>query len=148
MWVHCTFRSCETTPSDSFFSTKLPGTNVLADSGNTRRFYNQKYKHSNLLNLTKADKGFTIRLKIDFFRLPCSVQYLKIRDGDSLVSELLADFYGGTNDLPSSVTTTDSQMLLEFFSDELASMGESCGGGFLGHAQQIGYKLHQSSTYR
>jgi hypothetical protein len=62
---------------------------------------------------------------------------LKIRDGDSLVSELLANFYGGSADLPSAVTTTGSQMLLEFFSDELISMGESCGGGFLGHAQQL-----------
>uniref|UniRef100_A0A1B0CTS4 Uncharacterized protein n=1 Tax=Lutzomyia longipalpis TaxID=7200 RepID=A0A1B0CTS4_LUTLO len=40
--------------------------------------------------------------------------------------------------------SSSSQMLLEFLSDELASMGESCGGGFLAHVQQI---CHQNASF-
>lgn len=87
--------------------------------------------------LVQADEKCHIRFKLDFFRLPCATQYLKIRDGDSLSSELIGEFIGGYTRVPDSATSSGSQMLLEFLSDELASMGESCGGGFLAHVQQI-----------
>lgn len=86
--------------------------------------------------LIQADSGYRIRFKIDFFRLPCISQSLKLRDGDSLSSEMIAEYNGGSEHTD-TVVSTSSQMLLEFFSDELESMGETCGGGFLGHAQQI-----------
>lgn len=89
--------------------------------------------------LVQADDSFRARFKLDFIRLPCSSQYLKVRDGDSLSSQLIAEFMGGivaVNE-PQAVIASGSQILVEFFSDELASMGESCGGGFLAHAQQI-----------
>ncbi|XP_059614822.1 uncharacterized protein LOC132260580 [Phlebotomus argentipes] len=94
--------------------------------------------------LVQADDRCHIRFKLDFFRLPCASQYLKIRDGDSLASNLIGEFIGGYTRVPDSATTSGSQMLLEFLSDELASMGESCGGGFLAHVQQI---CHQNASF-
>lgn len=67
----------------------------------------------------------------------CPSQYLRIRDGDSLAAELIAEYIGGTDKLTQSVISTDSQILLEFYSNELSTLGESCKGGFLTHAQQI-----------
>ncbi|GAB0092724.1 hypothetical protein DMENIID0001_077550 [Sergentomyia squamirostris] len=94
--------------------------------------------------LVQADDRCHIRFKLDFFRLPCASQYLKIRDGDSLSSDLIGEFIGGYTKVPDSATSSSSQMLLEFLSDELASMGESCGGGFLAHVQQI---CHQNVSF-
>ncbi|XP_055696759.1 uncharacterized protein LOC129797908 isoform X1 [Phlebotomus papatasi] len=94
--------------------------------------------------LVQADEKCHILFKLDFFRLPCATQYLKIRDGDSLSSELIGEFIGGYTRVPDSATSSGSQMLLEFLSDELASMGESCGGGFLAHVQQI---CHQNASF-
>lgn len=89
--------------------------------------------------LIKADDSHQIRVKIDFLRLPCSAQYLKIRDGDYLGAQLVVEYEGGTIKPPKQevAISTNSQLLVEFFSDELAVMGDSCGGGFLVHVQQI-----------
>lgn len=87
--------------------------------------------------LIQADSEHRIRFKTDFFRLPCPTQWLKIRDGDSLSSELIAEYIGGNGNFPEAIISTESQILLEFFSDELSTLGQLCGGGFLAHAQQI-----------
>lgn len=93
--------------------------------------------------LIQADPEHRIRIKIDFLRLPCSSQYVKFRDGDSIQSQLMAEHNGGAlmvptlSDSQSILSSSESQVLLEFFSDELASMGQACEGGFLIHAQQI-----------
>lgn len=90
--------------------------------------------------LIQAGDGYRIRFKFDFFRLPCTTQWLKVRDGDSLTSELIGNFLGGNlidDTYPKPVVSTNPQILLEFFSDELETTGQACGGGFLAHAQQI-----------
>lgn len=87
--------------------------------------------------LIQADDGYRIRLHFDFFRLMCPTQYFKIRDGDSLGSELIAENYGGTPMRSDLVVSNDSKMLLEFFSDDFTTIGESCKGGFLVHTQQV-----------
>lgn len=75
---------------------------------------------------------------MDFFRLVCTSQYLRIRDGDSLASELIAEYIGGNDDqLSKSIISAESQLLLEFYSNDLSTLDESCRGGFLIHAQQI-----------
>lgn len=74
---------------------------------------------------------------MDFFRLICSSQYLRIRDGDSLASELIAEFIGGNNKLIKTIVSSESQILLEFYSNDLSTLGDSCKGGFLIHAEQI-----------
>lgn len=85
----------------------------------------------------QADEGHRIRFSIDFFRLICPSQYLRIRDGDSLAADLIAEYIGGTDKLTQSVISSESQILVEFYSNELSTLGESCKGGFLTHAQQI-----------
>ncbi|KAG4070637.1 hypothetical protein HA402_013557 [Bradysia odoriphaga] len=87
--------------------------------------------------LIQADDGHRIRFSIDFFRLICPSQYLRIRDGDSLAAELIAEYIGGNDKPTQAVISTESQILLEFYSNELSTLGESCKGGFLTHAQQI-----------
>lgn len=89
--------------------------------------------------LIQADDDHQIRLKLDFLRLPCAAQYLKVRDGDSLGAQLVVEYEGGTVESPNQnlAVSTHSQILIEFFSDELALMGDSCGGGFLVHVHQI-----------
>lgn len=89
--------------------------------------------------LIQADDDHQIRLKLDFLRLPCAAQYLKVRDGDSLGAQLVVEYEGGTVESLNQnlAVSTHSQILIEFFSDELALMGDSCGGGFLVHVHQI-----------
>ena len=87
--------------------------------------------------LVQADEGFQIKFTMDFFRLPCNTQWLKIRDGDSLASDLILEYIGGTANNPKEILSTKPQMLLEFYSSERLTKDDSCEGGFLGHAQQI-----------
>ncbi|XP_054271484.1 uncharacterized protein LOC128992100 [Macrosteles quadrilineatus] len=86
--------------------------------------------------LIQADRNQLIRLSLEQFRLPCSAQWLKVRDGDSLSSTLLAHLTGvlGSHSI---INSSANFLLLEFFSDELAAIGEECWGGFLAHVQQI-----------
>lgn len=90
----------------------------------------------------QADEDFIIQFRVEQFRLPCGTQWLKIRDGNSLSSNLLADLWGGRDTQPSIVNSTGSNLLLEYFSDEVFSVSTSmarhdCGGGFLAQALQI-----------
>lgn len=98
--------------------------------------------------LIQADASHQIRMKLDFLRLPCTAQYLKVRDGDFLGAQLVVEYEGGSIEPPHQevAVSTNSQILIEFFSDELAVMGDSCGGGFLVHVQQIPGRLHRLFT--
>lgn len=87
--------------------------------------------------LIQADDGHQIRAHFDFFRLMCPSQYVKIRDGDSLGSELIAEIYGGVAGKHNPVMSSDVKLLLEFYSDDFSTIGETCKGGFLIHSQQI-----------
>ncbi|XP_018569476.1 uncharacterized protein LOC108909578 isoform X2 [Anoplophora glabripennis] len=87
--------------------------------------------------LIQADEDFVIQFKVDQFHLPCGNQWLKIRDGNALSSNLLADLSGGHDVSRSVVNSTGPNLLLEYFSDENLSARQICGGGFLAHASQI-----------
>lgn len=67
----------------------------------------------------------------------CSDQYVRVRDGDSLLSELVGEYVGGTSKTNEAILSSNSKLLLEFYSNELSTIGESCKGGFLTHAQQF-----------
>jgi hypothetical protein len=76
-----------------------------------------------------------IRLHLDQTQFRCPGQYFRARDGDSRSAELLTDIAFDKN-APATRTIFSSgqSLLLEFFSDELTASGDSCVGGFLGHA--------------
>lgn len=87
--------------------------------------------------LIQSEPGYRIRFHFDFFRLMCSDQYVRVRDGDSLLSELVGEYMGGTAKTADSILSSGSKLLLEFYSNELSTIGESCKGGFVTHAQQF-----------
>lgn len=87
--------------------------------------------------LIQADAGHRVRIHFDFFRLICAEQYIRVRDGDSLASDLIGEFVGGNAKASDAIVSTESKLLLEFYSNELSTVGESCKGGFLTHVQQI-----------
>lgn len=88
--------------------------------------------------LIQAEEGHHIQFKLDFFRLPCSNQYLRIRDGDTLQADLIGRYIGGMENKLDVLESSASQILIEFFSEDLSQTDHGlCGGGFLGHATQI-----------
>lgn len=87
--------------------------------------------------LIQADSGYQVRFHFDYFRLICADQYIRVRDGDSLGSDLIGEFVGGAVKSSEPIVSSESKLLLEFYSNELSTIGESCKGGFLTHAQQI-----------
>lgn len=93
--------------------------------------------------LIQADDGYTILFKLDFFRLPCSNQYLKIRNGDDLQSDLIGEYIGGMENKLELLESSGSELLIEFKSEGLSHMDHGlCGGGFLAHATQKGKPLN------
>lgn len=87
--------------------------------------------------LLQSDTDHRIRLLFDFFRLICSSQYIRIRNGDSLAAELIAEFRGGSTKTFEPIVSSSTHLLLEFYSNDLSMIGHSCKGGFLTNAQQI-----------
>ncbi|KAI8123472.1 SCO-spondin [Lucilia cuprina] len=108
--------------------------------------------------LIQVDGEETISLQLNFLRLPCATQYIKIRDGPSLSSTLLIEMQGGTTgaggagggnaysgNLPVSLESSGAQLLLEFYAGEETSItnntdihtGLICTGGFLANVEQI-----------
>lgn len=53
-----------------------------------------------------------------------------------MASDLIAEFVGGNDKIVSTILSTDSQILLEFFTNDLSTLSDSCKGGFLLHAEQ------------
>ncbi|XP_065362143.1 uncharacterized protein gogo [Calliphora vicina] len=108
--------------------------------------------------LIQVDGEETISLQLNFLRLPCATQYIKIRDGPSLSSTLLIEMQGGTTgsggggggnaysgNLPVSLESSGAQLLLEFYAGEEANIANNtdihtgliCTGGFLANVEQI-----------
>lgn len=77
-------------------------------------------------------------MKINYFRLPCEKQYLKIRDGDSVSSNLLSEKLPGNQNFSAPVTSTGPKILIEMFSEKKISVDSVCSGGFLAHVELIG----------
>ncbi|CAH0553889.1 unnamed protein product [Brassicogethes aeneus] len=95
--------------------------------------------------LIQSDQNNIIQFKVEQFHLPCGTQWLKIRDGSSLSSNLLTHLTGVPRTTPTTVNSTGPNLLLEFFSDESAAMGQMCGGGFLAQASQMSYRTNIST---
>lgn len=87
--------------------------------------------------LLQSDPEHRIRLVFDFFRLICSSQYIRIRNGDSMAAEVIAEFGGGSTKNFEPIISSSTRLLIEFYSHELSMIEHSCKGGFLVHAQQI-----------
>nr|XP_023026776.1 uncharacterized protein LOC111514755 [Leptinotarsa decemlineata] len=87
--------------------------------------------------LIQADDDFIIEFRVEQFHLTCGSQWLKIRDGNALSSNLLADLSGDPDTTPSIVNSTGPNLLLEFFADEISTEGHICAGGFVAHATQM-----------
>ncbi|XP_065157281.1 uncharacterized protein gogo [Atheta coriaria] len=87
--------------------------------------------------LIQADDEFVIQFKVEQFHLPCGTQWLKVRDGRALSSTLLIDLGSEPEATPSIVNSTGPNILLEFFTDEVSTSSQFCGGGFLAHAEQL-----------
>ncbi|XP_076749632.1 thrombospondin-1 like protein golden goal isoform X1 [Xylocopa sonorina] len=79
--------------------------------------------------------NFVIGLHLDQLQFPCPGQYFRVRDGNSLNANLLIDV--GSDKVQHTAKTlisSEQNLLLEFFSDELTALGDACIGGFLAHA--------------
>jgi hypothetical protein len=74
-----------------------------------------------------------ILLTVAHLRLPCGMQWLKVRDGDSLAATLVAYLSGRV--MSHAFTSTSNYLLLDFFSDDMLP---ACLGSFLARAEQTG----------
>ncbi|XP_066582387.1 uncharacterized protein gogo [Prorops nasuta] len=97
--------------------------------------------------LLQARSSFVVRLHLDQAQFPCPGQYFRARDGDSLNADLLIDIAFDKNVQNSgTIFSTNENLLLEFFSDEVTATGESCIGGFLAHATTLHNSFMRNST--
>ncbi|XP_046751696.1 uncharacterized protein LOC124414712 isoform X2 [Diprion similis] len=88
--------------------------------------------------LVQAEADHRIRLHLDQARFPCKEQYVRVRDGDSLTAELLADIaFDKNSPISGTVTSSDTHLLVEFFSGEESAVHASCVGGYLAHATML-----------
>lgn len=69
--------------------------------------------------------------------LSCSDQWIRLRDGDSTASNLLAHLEG-TPDFINPIISTGPNILVEFFSDIAALSNGDCFGGFFVQINRIG----------
>ncbi|XP_025991636.1 uncharacterized protein LOC105203875 isoform X2 [Solenopsis invicta] len=96
--------------------------------------------------LLQAKSDYVIRLHLDQTQFPCPGQYFRVRDGDSLSAELLTDIaYNKGAPATGTIFSSGQSLLLEFSSDEHTASGDSCVGGFLGHAS-VFHKLYENKT--
>ncbi|EFN76017.1 hypothetical protein EAI_16120 [Harpegnathos saltator] len=95
--------------------------------------------------LLQAKSDYVIRLHLDQTQLPCPGQYFRARDGDSLSADLLTDIaFDKSAPATGTIYSSGQSLLLEFFSGELIASGDSCVGGFLGHASMF-HKLYEKN---
>lgn len=69
--------------------------------------------------------------------LSCSDQWIKLRDGDSTASNLLAHLEG-TPDSINPIISTGSNLLVEFFSGSTLLSNDDCFGGFFVEIHRVG----------
>ncbi|XP_053953256.1 uncharacterized protein LOC128860053 [Anastrepha ludens] len=76
--------------------------------------------------LIQVDGEENIALSLNFLRLPCPAQYIKVRDGPSLSSTLLIELNGGSNlNMPTQIESSGAQLLLEFYAGEASDVAVS-----------------------
>lgn len=85
----------------------------------------------------QTERGHSVQLTMEQFRLPCVSQSLRVRDGDSSSAQLLAHLTGTPQSIAPVISTTSS-LLIEFTAGDIITSGDECSGGFLAHASQIG----------
>ncbi|XP_018332214.1 uncharacterized protein LOC108741789 isoform X2 [Agrilus planipennis] len=85
----------------------------------------------------QADENCIIELRIKHVRLLCDSQYLKIRDGTALSSNLIAYFTDTTSSSPPVVNSSGSNLLLEFYTSARVAREPTCNGRFLVQAVQL-----------
>ncbi|XP_050336615.1 uncharacterized protein LOC126763309 isoform X1 [Bactrocera neohumeralis] len=119
--------------------------------------------------LIQVDGEENIALSLNFLRLPCPAQYIKVRDGPSLSSTLLIELNGGSNlNMPTQIESSGAQLLLEFYAGEpsdvqasangqsnhnnssnntvAGSVNAACTGGFLANVEQIAARNETTTT--
>ncbi|KAM0731380.1 SCO-spondin [Formica fusca] len=94
--------------------------------------------------LLQAKSDYVIRLHLDQTQFRCPGQYFRARDGDSRSAELLTDIAFDKSGPTGTIFSSGQNLLLEFFSDESTASGDSCVGGFLGHASMF-QKLYEKN---
>ncbi|XP_014219312.1 uncharacterized protein LOC106647422 [Copidosoma floridanum] len=83
--------------------------------------------------LVQTKPSHVVELYFDQARLPCQNQYVRVKDGDSLIDALLADVTPERKEPASGrVVSTGPRLLLEFY-NEPTSAASSCASGFLAH---------------
>ncbi|KAL9912074.1 thrombospondin-1 like protein golden goal isoform 2-T9 [Glossina fuscipes fuscipes] len=111
--------------------------------------------------LIQVDGEEYISMELNFLRLPCATQYIKVRDGPSLSSTLLTELQGGDTihstdaigenmNVPLRLESGRAQLLLEFFAGEESSLtnqtGLMCTGGFLANVEQLTKNSSETSA--
>lgn len=87
----------------------------------------------------QAEPNHQVQLHLDQTRFPCKDQYIRVRDGDALSAELLLDVAFDKNaPVSGTIVSSETNLLVEFFSDEGVAEHASCVGGFLAHATMLG----------
>lgn len=78
-------------------------------------------------------------VQFEFIRLflSCTNQWIKLRDGDSTASNLLAHLEG-TPDFVNPIISTGPYLLIEFFSSLSTLKSGDCFGGFFAQINRIG----------
>lgn len=83
-----------------------------------------------------------MKIHLDQARLDCEGAYLRARDGELLIDELLADLALDKPHQPVQILSTGAKLLLEFFNEPQHQQSELseqqfCVSGFLAHVSSI-----------
>ncbi|XP_037940096.1 uncharacterized protein LOC119672981 [Teleopsis dalmanni] len=113
--------------------------------------------------LIQADDVENIKLNLQYLHLSCSTQYIKVRNGPSLSSNLLAEYNSGNSiKVLKEINSSKAQMLIEFnsgldfesstkFEGMIKKSNSSkytlCSGGFLATIQQLNTKNQTSKLF-
>ncbi|XP_023317797.1 uncharacterized protein LOC106656491 [Trichogramma pretiosum] len=91
--------------------------------------------------LVQTNPEYILQIYFDQARFPCQGQYARVRDGDLLIDELLADIASDKKEPASGqIQSSGPRLLLEFYSQESLSTDDdhqACLAGFLVHVSVI-----------
>uniref|UniRef100_A0ABD2VYR9 CUB domain-containing protein n=1 Tax=Trichogramma kaykai TaxID=54128 RepID=A0ABD2VYR9_9HYME len=91
--------------------------------------------------LVQTNPEYILQMYFDQARFPCQGQYARVRDGDLLIDELLADIASDKKEPASGqIQSSGPRLLLEFYSQESLSTDDdhqACLAGFLVHVSVI-----------
>ncbi|CAB0032163.1 unnamed protein product [Trichogramma brassicae] len=91
--------------------------------------------------LVQTNPEYILQMYFDQARFPCQGQYARVRDGDLLIDELLADIASDKKEPASGqIQSSGPRLLLEFYSQDSLSTDDdhqACLAGFLVHVSVI-----------